>query len=59
MLAVETNMIAVAWPVTTVAQRATEALTQDWVVAGWGLQDLQGDVHGPVGVIEDQAVVNP
>jgi len=37
MLAVETNMIAVAWPVTTVAQRATDALTQDWVVAGWAL----------------------
>jgi NADH-quinone oxidoreductase subunit H len=37
MLLAETNMIAVAWPVTTVAQRATEALTQDWSVAGWVL----------------------
>jgi hypothetical protein len=23
------------------------------------LQDLQGDVHAPIGVVEDQAVVNP
>jgi len=37
MPAVETNMIAVAWPVTTVAERATNALPQDWAVAGWML----------------------
>jgi NADH-quinone oxidoreductase subunit H len=30
-------MIASAWPVTTVAQRAADALTQDWVVAGYAL----------------------
>ena len=23
------------------------------------LQDMQGNVHGPIGVVEDQAVVNP
>ena len=37
MLAAELNMTASAWPVTTVADRATDALTQDWVVAGYAL----------------------
>lgn len=37
MLTAAINIIAVAWPVTTVARRAADALPQDWSVAGWAL----------------------